>query len=288
MNLKEKKILIYSILAVLISSWFIGNLENLEVDRGAEPLVLTEFYSLIFFGVVLLAISLSVLYLVFISSGLKIEKRSVMSRLLLFGFWVFLFLGGVILFYVGFFEGGLFRGFWIPSGTGISLGPLFIDVSIIIFISLVGVFLGLYLYFNIKERRTKRSSVALDHMEREALLEADQEDGKTEEEELEESLTSTLDKAISGLDEGDEVRSTIIRCYREMSQLLEKKGAKNESFMTPREFKNETIDEIPMFKKIISEITFLFEEARYSPHRLREKDRDIVLSHLKKLKEETG
>ncbi len=286
MKLKEKKILIYSILAVLISSWLIGNLGNLEIDRGAEPLVLADFYSAIFFGVVLLAISLSVLYLVFISSRLKIEKRNVMNRLLFFGFWVFLFLGGVILVYVGFVEVGLFVDFLIPSGIGLSLGPLFIDMSIIIFLSLLGTLLGLYLYFNIKEKKLNESLVDIDPIEREALLQGDQKDDKNKEE-LEESLSSTLDKAISGLDKGDEVRSTIIRCYKEMSRLLEEKGAKNESFMTPREFKNQTIDEVPMFKKIISEITFLFEEARYSPHRLKEKDRDIVLSHLKKLKEET-
>ncbi|MBS3781330.1 MAG: DUF4129 domain-containing protein [Candidatus Thermoplasmatota archaeon] len=103
---------------------------------------------------------------------------------------------------------------------------------------------------------------------------------------IEDSLTSTLDRAITDIDEGEDIRSTIMKSYHEMSRLLEDEGAKNDDSMTPREFKAEIIQKIPAAENLVSDITFLFEEARYSPHELEERDKKQVIQQLEELKGE--
>ncbi|MFW5945769.1 MAG: DUF4129 domain-containing protein [Candidatus Natronoplasma sp.] len=109
---------------------------------------------------------------------------------------------------------------------------------------------------------------------------------KVEEKAIEDSLSSTLDKAITEIGKGSDVRITIINSYHEMTKILEEKGAENDDYMTPREFKDQIIREIPDAENFVSNITFLFEEARYSPHELKEKDRKEVIRHLEELREE--
>jgi len=109
---------------------------------------------------------------------------------------------------------------------------------------------------------------------------------KIDEETIEDSLSSTLDEAITEIDEGRDVRDTIIHSYNQMTRLLEEKGAENDDSMTPREFEEEITKKIPNAENFVSNITFLFEEARYSPHELEEKDREEVIHQLENLKEE--
>jgi len=109
---------------------------------------------------------------------------------------------------------------------------------------------------------------------------------KDDEEELEDQLSSTVDKAVTELKEGKDVHSTILRCYQRMCLILEEMGAKNFEFMTPREFEiqaKRTLD-VPTSK--ITEIREVFELAQYSNYKLGEKERKKAVMALKELRKE--
>ncbi len=109
-----------------------------------------------------------------------------------------------------------------------------------------------------------------------------------EESELEEDLSSTVDRAINDLSKGKDVESTIRRCYYHMCLLLEEKGASNEDFMTPREFEKYALAKLSVSSSKISEIRSLFEKVKYSSHEFDEGHRKTAVKDLKELREELG
>ncbi len=112
-----------------------------------------------------------------------------------------------------------------------------------------------------------------------------QEDTK---EEIEEDISSTVDTAIKDLHTGKDVRSSIMRCYQKMCNILEESGISNEKSMTPREFRTHADEKLGVSTSRIDDLTDLFEEARYSSHSLSERDRDRALNNLKALKKGLG
>ncbi|MEF8832425.1 MAG: DUF4129 domain-containing protein [Candidatus Thermoplasmatota archaeon] len=109
---------------------------------------------------------------------------------------------------------------------------------------------------------------------------------RKEENELEDQLSSTVDSAMTKLREGKDIHSTILRCYQRMCFTLEKEGAKNFEFMTPREFEKQAIRTLDVSTSKISEIREVFELAKYSGYQLGEEDRDKALTALKDLRKE--
>lgn len=109
-----------------------------------------------------------------------------------------------------------------------------------------------------------------------------------DEKELEDQLSSTVDRAVTELREGKDVYSTVLRCYQRMCLALEKKGAKNFEFMTPREFEIHAVKTLGVSASKISEIREVFELAKYSGHKLEEKERDKAMKALKELRKELG
>lgn len=101
-------------------------------------------------------------------------------------------------------------------------------------------------------------------------------------------LSSTVDEAISDLHSGKDVDSTILRCYYRMCSILEGEGAKNDDFMTPREFEMSTLREVDVPESTISELRVLFEMAKYSNHQLDEGHREKAVKDLKDLRKELG
>lgn len=113
--------------------------------------------------------------------------------------------------------------------------------------------------------------------------------GRGDEEEkkkIEEDLTESVDRAIRDLNEGKDIRSTIIRCYQKMCFTLEDYGIIYDMYMTPREFEKNAINNLNVSKDTIDELTTIFEEARYSSHSLNESQRKSALKNLKLLREE--
>ncbi len=103
---------------------------------------------------------------------------------------------------------------------------------------------------------------------------------------LENELSSTVDSAVMELREGKDIHSTILRCYQRMCSILEKKGAKNFEFMTPREFEKQAIRTLNVPNSKLSEIREVFELAKYSGYRLGEEEKDKAVKALKELRKE--
>ncbi|MEF8873588.1 MAG: DUF4129 domain-containing protein [Candidatus Thermoplasmatota archaeon] len=109
-----------------------------------------------------------------------------------------------------------------------------------------------------------------------------------EKKELERDISSTVDKAIRDLLEGKDIESTIMECYNQMSLILEKRGIKDEAYMTPREFEEAANENLDITTSKISRIREIFELAKYSSHKLKQEDKEKVIEDLEALKEELG
>lgn len=287
MDLKEKKLLVFSIFIVFLSSWFIGNLMNLRVVGGEEFVFFPEGFENIAFISSIVFILIPISYISYISYRSKKESEFILNNLIILGFWIFVFFSGLVLIIFGIWPFTLLLRFLpnVPFGLDIdlSIGPFYLNIGLILLILLIGMFFSIYIYLKVHESRikTKNRDLGLSDIEKNIYSKE-----KTKQETIEDSLSSTLNKAITEIDEGGDIRNTVINSYYEMTKLLEEKGAENEESMTPREFKEEITKKIPSTKNFVSNITFLFEEARYSPHELREKDRNEVIDQLEELKEE--
>lgn len=123
-------------------------------------------------------------------------------------------------------------------------------------------------------------------MRRYELISAGSEE--SDEKELEEDLSSTVDQAIKDISQGKDVNSTIQRCYFQMCLLLEEEGAKNEDYMTPREFEKYALTQLSVSQSNISKIRDLFEKVKYGSHEFDEEQRKIAMKHLKNLRSELG
>ncbi len=271
--------MIFSILIVLLSSWVVGNLMNIDGGVDTEPLFEERTYESTLLIFILILISFPIIY----TSYVLYDKDSIsmLTGLMLLGFWILSFFGAVLIFTYPAALLSVGANFSFSPPTNFPSLPFIIDLGFLLLIFLSGSVLAYSLYLKIfsgKDKNEEKYST-IDPINGAKIEE------KKKEDEIEESLSSTLDKAIDELHEGEEIRSTIIRCYREMSHILETSGAQNDDFKTPREFKDETIKKIPVQEEVISDITYLFEEARYSPHQLGENKRDRALQHLEKLKE---
>jgi len=116
-------------------------------------------------------------------------------------------------------------------------------------------------------------------------LKENKHDGR-DQNQIEEDISESVEKAIRDLNEGKDIRSTVIRCYQKMSYVLEDQGVTYDKFMTPREFEKSALKNLDMSRDTISDLTDIFEEARYSSHSLTEYQRKAALKNLKSLREE--
>ncbi|MEF8873720.1 MAG: DUF4129 domain-containing protein [Candidatus Thermoplasmatota archaeon] len=281
MDLKDKKILILSIFVVLVSSWFIGNLMNMRLDQDADPIFLGLPEGSLIAGIVIF-IGLPILYILSLYYRYEGDRKPMLSGLLQLGFWIFAFIGAVLVIVLGVWP-VLKKIILVPTlEVNLPRFPLLIDMGFVLILVPLVFLLFSYIYLSISSGRAERKETSLEVIDRDDLLE---EEPSGEEKTMESSLSSALDRAITDLDGGGGVHSTILKCYREMSEVLEERGAVNDESMTPREFKDKTIEYMPGVEEMVSEITFLFEEARYSPHELDKRDKDNVLKQLKELKE---
>lgn len=281
MELKREKILILSIIIVLISSWFLGNLIGLESEEGPDAALLSGVPEDVFLGSMIILILLTLLYFFFLYFRFEGDKTTVISSLLLLGFWIFTFLGGALFVVYVFWPFVSQLELRFPMIGEFSTIPFLADIGFILILSLITLLFSYLIFLKVVGEKERKENFDLELDDLKENIDEDK-DGKDL---IEDSLSSTLDRAISDINRGENVRTTIIRCYRETSRFLEEMGKKNERSMTPREFKDIIIEDIPRAEKMISEITFLFEEARYSPHELEERKRKKVLQHLKRLRE---
>jgi hypothetical protein len=108
------------------------------------------------------------------------------------------------------------------------------------------------------------------------------EDAKTKRAEI----VDALDTALSQLERGGDYRDTILECYRKISQIIETKGAFDGSPFTPREFKKIASERLQLQSYYLSEVTDLFELARYSRHGISEDEAKSAIACFTNLKAE--
>jgi hypothetical protein len=73
-----------------------------------------------------------------------------------------------------------------------------------------------------------------------------------------------LDAAAARLGSGSSYRETVIQCYKLISDLLEEKSDLNGKVLTAREFKKRVSEKLKIDTPYLSQLTELFEVARYS------------------------
>jgi hypothetical protein len=101
--------------------------------------------------------------------------------------------------------------------------------------------------------------------------------------ELEEIITDIAEKyskRVSGL------RELITECYKSMCEFLEKYGVDNPKYLTAREFEEHVYNLIGYRSENLSNLTKLFEIAKYSKEELKEEDYNSALKLLNNIKEE--
>jgi transglutaminase-like putative cysteine protease len=100
-------------------------------------------------------------------------------------------------------------------------------------------------------------------------------------EQAEERLMSIEDQR-----EFDSIRLAIFDAYRSMLKIMQHYDFVREPSMTPKEFKIVIMNSLPISDKNIDRLTTLFEEARYSDHKLNLKTRDNAIESFRSLKSE--
>jgi hypothetical protein len=88
-------------------------------------------------------------------------------------------------------------------------------------------------------------------------------------------------RAIDTLHAGRDLKDTVLRCYREMSQVLqEQRGIQRQKGMTPREFEK-YLAEIGLRDEHIRRLTRLFEGVRYGDNVSSERDKREAMDCLR-------
>ncbi len=93
-------------------------------------------------------------------------------------------------------------------------------------------------------------------------------------------LAEEVQTALVSLRSGGDLKSTIVRCYHEMSRVLEEeRGIARESTMTPREFEERLVDKgLP--ETSIRTLTRLFEQVRYGSVSFGAREEQLALDSL--------
>jgi transglutaminase-like putative cysteine protease len=86
--------------------------------------------------------------------------------------------------------------------------------------------------------------------------------------------------------EVDSIRRAIYEAYRAMLKVMRKYDFVREKSMTPLEFEKVIAEALPISDRNLSELTRIFEEARYSDHKLDTHIRDRAINCFRELKNE--
>jgi hypothetical protein len=96
-----------------------------------------------------------------------------------------------------------------------------------------------------------------------------------------ELLALEAQRAIETLQAGSGLKDTVLRCYQEMSQVLqEQRNIQRQKAMTPREFEKH-LAEIGLRDKHIRQLTRLFEGVRYGDNVSSERDKREAMDCLR-------
>ena len=95
-------------------------------------------------------------------------------------------------------------------------------------------------------------------------------------------IRSLFDEAINLLETTDEIRKVIYETYIDMLNILRKYGFLRKKHQTPKEFCKAVYDAVPArSSEHIYSLTDLFEEARYSEHKFKKRDKIRALKYFR-------
>jgi hypothetical protein len=103
--------------------------------------------------------------------------------------------------------------------------------------------------------------------------------------EMKMNAAEVVRQAITGLGAAKAYHETILQCYKLMCKVLSSAGIDVEPTETAREFAEGISTRLELGKDAVRGLTFLFEEARYSDHKISEEKRIMALNHLKSLEQ---
>jgi hypothetical protein len=92
-----------------------------------------------------------------------------------------------------------------------------------------------------------------------------------------------VQKTVTNLRLAGDYREAILRCYKQMCQVLSEHGLTIGLQETAREFSENISRKLELGSDAIKSLTFLFEEARYSDHQIDDSKRAVALSQLENL-----
>lgn len=145
---------------------------------------------------------------------------------------------------------------------------LFFYYTVLIFGGIVVVsfsLIGVSFFRAYAERRTLPVGQAGEHVRREML--------------------QSVQEARSKLSARDTYPETILSCYRRMCRILSDNGHSILPTETAREFAQGISTKLELGSDSVLGLTFLFEEARYSNHRLRNEKRELAVNYLSSLEQ---
>jgi multisubunit Na+/H+ antiporter MnhB subunit len=117
-----------------------------------------------------------------------------------------------------------------------------------------------------------------------ALWNINEEELSIEGSDLRKSVLNLFEKAIGDTSKSLDIESSIIRCYYSLLELLAKTGLTIESFQTVREFQIKATKVLDIPGNSFTLLTGLFEEARYSIHKMDKSKRDTAVKCLKEIR----
>lgn len=98
-------------------------------------------------------------------------------------------------------------------------------------------------------------------------------------------VAAILDETIARLDAGSPYRETVIKCYKMVSELLEERSDVNGKVLTAREFRDLVSKKLEVDSPYLSELTSLFEVARYSQNEVTREQSEAAIACLTSLSE---
>lgn len=96
-------------------------------------------------------------------------------------------------------------------------------------------------------------------------------------------VADVLDKTARELRQGGEYRNTVLECYKKICEILESRSKVDGSPLTAREFEVSVSSRLKFDTPYLSQITDIFEVARYSKHEISKTDADIAVDCLTNL-----
>ncbi len=115
---------------------------------------------------------------------------------------------------------------------------------------------------------------------RETSWEFEEPPQESPEERVKESALLAVQEAIHRIEAEEDFRMAVMRCYRRLCETLEEHGVPSVEYQTAREYESIVSDVLDIPGDPLSVLTDLFEEARYSLHKIGEKEQNRALSSL--------